>query len=447
LRLIPVLVVAVAAVLLAVALALAGWFVPVSYPDTAGYLRAAESATPWSFERHPLYGWLILAIDRAGLQRSSIAPLQFLLQVLAALALTSAALAQGLDRKAATALGLAALLNQALVIWGNALLPEALAMSLFTLVLAFALLAMRERLFWPMAIAIAAVFAAACILRPIVAPGLVMIPLLYLLLCRRDGQGWRGLRALILLALMVVPLVAQSAVRYREVGHFGIVSFSGFGRMGLAAQVLSPDLVSRLPEAQRALAVELLAAKQKAVDAQTAMPLFRNSVGERSFATTALDGFDTLARNYDEILWGQVAALQKPDEAWVAFDRRMGALANAIVRAAPERQVFWTAGATARLIGRLLTYNVAFVVFMVLFVLAALWNIARHGNALGGASGRSWTPLVLVVGAWVVSTSALTVIAAFPALRYTDTAGVMVSALPLYGLFLALAKTKTAAPA
>jgi hypothetical protein len=38
------------------------------------------------------------------------------------------------------------------------------------------------------------------------------------------------------------------------------------------------------------------------------------------------------------------------------------------------------------------------------------------------------------------------VLLAFPALRYIDTGGLMLTALPLYGLFLALRKTKSAAP-
>jgi hypothetical protein len=437
---------------LAAALALAavlyptGWFGPALYPDTEGYLRAASDANPWGLERHPLYGWLLQSLDRWGLGRTWAPALQYALQAAAAMALAGAAVSKGLDRKAATALGLAALIGQSVVIWGRALLPEVPAVSLLLIAIALAMVAMRERLFWPAAVLIGLAFGTACILRPIVAPAVVMIPLLYLLLCRMDRQGWRLLRALAMAALMAAPLILQSAHRYREVGHFGIVSFGGFGSMGVAAQVLTPEIVPRLPDAQRALAVEVINAKERAVESQTAMPLFRNSTGERSFRATALDGFDALARNFDEILWGQLVTLRRSGESWVAFNDRMGALSAATMRAAPERYLFWTMGATSRLAGRLLVYNAAFLAAVLLFALAALWNIARYGSALAGVSGRGWTPLVLIVATWVVSTSALTVVAAFPALRYTDTAGLMLTALPLYGFLLALAKTKSAEP-
>ncbi|MGL4239862.1 MAG: hypothetical protein ACRCTI_01990, partial [Beijerinckiaceae bacterium] len=150
--------------------------------------------------------------------------------------------------------------------------------------------------------------------------------------------------------------------------------------------------------------------------------------------------------NFDEILWGQLTALRQPGETWVAFNDRMGALSAATLRAAPARYVFWAAGATSRLVGRLIAYNAAFLLAAALFLAAALWNIVRHGSALAGGAGSSWTPLVMIVAAWIVSTSALTVIAAFPALRYTETAGLLLTALPLYGFFLAVSKTKSEAP-
>ncbi len=435
-----------AALVLSGALFAFGWFQPASFPDTEGYIHAASSATPWSFERHPLYGWFILTLEKAGLGRGMIPPLQLGAQIFAALSLAAAARLFGMQRAAAVALGLAGMVGQAVFIWGRALLPEAGATSLLLFALALTLAATRERLFWPAAVLAAAALAAAIVLRPIMAPALVMLPLLYLLLCRMERQGWRWLRAGAMLLLIAAPLIGQSAYRYREVGHFGLVSFGGFGSMGVAAQVLTPDILPRLPEAHRALAEQVLAAKDKAVEARTAVPLFRNSAGERSFQTTALDGFDALARNHDEILWGQVSALQMPGETWVAFNGRMGALGGAVMRAAPERYAMWIAGALSRLVGRLMTYNVAFVLACAAFALVALWNVSRHGAALGGGEGQSWTPLVLIVATWVISTSALTV-AVFPALRYTDTAGLLLTALPLYGLFLALAKTNSDDPA
>jgi hypothetical protein len=75
-----------------------------------------------------------------------------------------------------------------------------------------------------------------------------------------------------------------------------------------------------------------------------------------------------------------------------------------------------------------------------------LLNIARSGTALGGHAGRSWTAVVLICAAWVASTTSLSVIVAFPALRYADTGGMLLTALPFYGLLLALRKTRSDAP-
>jgi hypothetical protein len=216
--------------------------------------------------------------------------------------------------------------------------------------------------------------------------------------------------------------------------------------MGMTAQILTPDLIPRLPESQRQLAAQLLAAKERAVAEQSLMPLVRNSVGERSFQTTAVDAFDVLARNFDDLVWTHAMNLRQAGEPWVAFNARLGALSGAVLRAAPERMVLWQAGAFSRLVGRLFAYNVAFLLALGAFCAVACAGIIRHGAALGGSSGTSWTPLVLIVGTWTVLSTALCVLGAFPALRYTDTGGMLLAALPLYGMFLGFTKTNLDAP-
>jgi hypothetical protein len=434
-------IIALAALALASALYPFGWFAPLVFPDTAAYENALSAPNMWGELRHPLYGWILATAEASPLGKAALPALQFTVQALGAMALTGAARLAGADRRASLALGLAAVFGQSVVIWGRALIPEVFASGLLLVALALTLIATRERLFWPAAILAALTLGMAYTLRPIVLPAIATLPALYLLLCLRERQGWRLARALLLLVLLAVPFLAQSAHRYREVGDFGLVSFGGFGSMGMSAQILTLDIVPRLPEGQRALAIEVLAAKQRAEEAQTAMPLFRNSERERSFRATAIDGFDTFARNFDEILWGQLVNLRKADESWVAFNRRMGALSGAVLRAAPERHAMWIVGASARLVGRLFVYNAAFMLALAAFGGVALWNIARHGSALGGGAGESWTLLSLIVGAWVVSTTAVTVVAAFPALRYTDAGGLLLTALPLYGLFLAVRRS------
>lgn len=284
-------------------------------------------------------------------------------------------------------------------------------------------------------------------LRPIMLPAVAVLPLLFALFSRIVIREWFVARTVLLFLFGLLPLMGQSLYRLNAVGDFGLVSFGGFGISGMTVQMLTPDVIDRLPEVHRPLALQMLEAKDKAVAEQVAMPLFRNSVGQRSFQTTALDGFDTLARNYDEIMWGKLVSLKGQNESWVAFNVRMGGVNGAILRALPERWGLWVIGASSRLMGRLITYNAAFLMAMGLFGVVALVNITRSGAALGGSSGASWTMLSLITMAWVLCTTPLTVIATFPALRYVDTGGMLLTALPLYGLFLALRKTSSDAPA
>jgi hypothetical protein len=421
-----------------------GWFTPTEYPDTGIYVLSAQSANPWGESRHPLYGWWLMAM---GPGNSAVPLVQYIFHVVAALAFYGACRFAGIERVAALALALAAILSQGLLIWGRAVLPEMLSVSLLLLAIATVVAAVQQRWFLALLCLYTVALGLSYTLRPIMLPGVVVLPLLFALLSRMVTREWFLARTVLLLLFGILPFFGQSLYRLNAVGDFGLVSFGGFGISGMTVQMLTPEVVERLPEVHRPLARQMLEAKDRAVAEQIAMPLFRNSVGQRSFQTTALDGFDTLARNYDEIMWGKLVPLRLPDESWVAFNARMGAVNGAILRALPERWGLWVIGASSRLVGRLVTYNAAFLMAMGLFGVAALVNITRSGTALGGSSGASWTMLVLITLAWVLSTTLLTVIATFPALRYVDTGGMLLTALPLYGLFLALRKTSSDAPA
>ncbi len=421
-----------------------GWFTPTEYPDTGIYLLSAQSANPWGESRHPLYGWWLMAV---GPGNGALPAIQYVFHLIAALMLYGACRFAGIERSAALALALAAILSQCLMIWGRAVLPEILSVSLLLLAIAAVMAAVQQRWFLVLLCLYTVALGLSYTLRPIMLPAVAVLPLLFALLSRIVTREWFVARTVLLLLFGMLPFFGQSLYRLNAVGDFGLVSFGGFGISGMTVQMLTPDVVDRLSEEHRPLARQMLEAKDKAVAEQVAMPLFRNSVGQRSFQTTALDGFDTLARNYDEIMWGKLVPLRLPNESWVAFNARMGAVNGAILRALPERWGLWVIGASSRLMGRLITYNAAFLAALALFSVAALVNITRSGTALGGSSGASWTMLALITMAWVLCTTPLTVIATFPALRYVDTGGMLLTALPLYGLFLALRKTSSDAPA
>jgi hypothetical protein len=436
----------VVAVLSSILVAL-GWFTPVEFPDSNGYLLAAQSGNPWGEPRHPLYGWFLVALAGPGQGNDAVPAVQYVFHIVATVALYGACRYAGIERIAALSLALAAILSQCVMIWGRAVLPEMLSVSLLLLAIAAVMAGVQQRGFLLLLCLYTAVLGLSYTLRPIMLPAIAVLPLLFVLLSRIVTREWFVARTVLLLLFGMLPFLGQSLYRLNAVGDFGLVSFGGFGISGMTVQILTPEVVDRLPEVHRPLARQMLDAKDKAVLDQTAAPLFQNSGGMRSFQTTALDGFDALARNYDAIMWGKLSLLRKTDESWVAFNARMGAVNGAILRALPERWGLWVIGASSRLTGRLITYNAAFLMATGLFGLAALVNIIRSGTALGGSSGASWTMLSLITMAWVLCTTPLTVIATFPALRYVDTGGMLLAALPLYGFFLALRKTISDAPA
>jgi hypothetical protein len=443
----PVIILLVATAALSGALYSFGWFTPVEFPDTQGYVQAAQSANPWGELRHPLYGWWLNALATAGLGNSAVPVIQYITHVLAAVFLYAACRFAGIERIAALALAVSSLLSQCLMIWGRAVLPEMLSVTLLLLAISAIVAAVQQRWLLVLLCLYTAALGLSYTLRPIMLPAIGVLPLLFALLSRIVTREWFVARTVLLLLFGMLPLMGQSLYRLNALGDFGLVSFGGFGISGMTVQMLAPDVVDRLPEIHRPLAKQMLDAKDKAVLDQTAAPLFTNSNGVRSYQTTALDGFDALARNYDAIMWGKLVPLRNPDESWVAFNARMGAVNGAILRALPERWGLWMIGASSRLMGRLITYNAAFLLATGLFGLAALVNITRSGTALGGSSGASWTMLSLITIAWVLCTTPLTVIATFPALRYIDTGGMLLTSLPLYGFFLALRKTRSDAPA
>ena len=91
-------VLAAAALLLAAAFHLTGWLQPALFPDSYGYLRAAGSAEPWSLDRHPLYGWLALSLEKLGPGHALVPSVQYGMQVAAAFALHAAGRRAGLSQ-------------------------------------------------------------------------------------------------------------------------------------------------------------------------------------------------------------------------------------------------------------------------------------------------------------------------------------------------------------
>ena len=153
-----------------------------------------------------------------------------------------------------------------------------------------------------------------------------------------------------------------------------------------------------------------------------------NSAGERSFISAALGYFDIYARSYDDLVWGEIDKLRAPGESWVAFNQRLANFSFATIKAAPLRWAAWVAGATSRLVGRMIMTDAPMMVALTLLLIVAL---AAFAQSTPFGAGAADLPAVCAIAlAWLASTGPLVVLVAFPATRYIDTCAVLLPAVP-----------------
>jgi hypothetical protein len=405
--------------------------------DTASYLVAAAAEEPFAQQRSPLYGWLVGPLLAHPAAANLLPAIQALGMALAALLLVRAVRRLGLSDAAALAVGATLAASNLFWLWVNAALPEVPAHACLIVALACVIeIAAGRAVAWRLVL-VAVATALAGALRPSLLPAAVLLPLLLLLLPHTLSRRRAMALALLLLAAGVVLPGTLSALRSVRYGSPAPVSFGGFQMSGMAALMLTPDVAARLPPAQRPTATAIIAARNALVAAGRIADLPLNSTGHHSFVTTALFYFDILARMHDTLLWDGVMAQRRPDETWPQFDRRMGDLALAVIRAAPVDYAAWVIGATARLVGHALVLNPAFVLpFAALLLLRAV-RPARRGD-----TARDLRGLIALNAVYVVVTGVPVTLATFPASRYVDSCALLLGALPIYLLLAPLLAVK-----
>ena len=395
---------AVAALLLA-GLAVNGQMAPWISPDTPSWLAPCFDSSCLGSMRFPLYGLIVRVIGEPALPW-----LQDAAFILAAAALAQAVRRRGASPETALALGLAPLLSSMMLLWGRAVLPDVWAQAALLGALAATL---RRRL-----VLAAVLGTTATLLKPGLLPFIVALPCLLLIL---DG-AWRP-PARLLLGL-AAPFLLIATLRLATVGDFNIVSFGGFQMSGMAALMLTPQTIGRLPADLRPEAQDILARRDALVAAGEVAPIPANSAGARSFASAAAGYFDLLARFYDPLLYDGVRPTRQPGESWVAFNARLQRLSFAVLRAEPLSYLAWLLGATARLVGRMVVFNPGIYLGAGLLLAGALRprrpEPATDGHLLG------WLVVITTAGA-----AALTVLTTFPAARYIDGAEMLIAAWPI----------------
>ncbi len=418
-----------AAAILLIALWLTGGLSGAVAPDTASYFTPLQAENPWGEMRHPLYGLLASWAGGNATAPGRVVLIQAILHAAAALLLYAGARVGGIGGIGALCLALAALLSQGSLYQLRLLLPEAPAIA--ALILAFAgVLAAANSVFAYrlLVLPIALATTLAYLLRPSFLPAIFVVPALWYVLARRNGQGRRAVRTGLLFCLIAAPFLIQSAYRWQTLGDFNIVSFGGFAMSAPAAFMLSPEIVAGLPEKVRPTGQAILTAREAAEAAGRVARTPLNSTGERSFVSAALGYFDIYARAHDDLLWGVIVKERAPGESWIVFNQRLASFSIATFKAAPLRWAAWVAGATSRLVGRMIVTNAPMVV-----ALAALLIFGGPAFAMRaplGASAADLPAVCILTLAWLAATAPLAVLVTIPATRYIDTSAVLLPAVP-----------------
>jgi hypothetical protein len=408
-----------------------GWTTPWINPDTASYLIVAPYPQFYFQPRLPFYGWLVAALGGESSFRL-VVWFQLALHILAAMMLYVSVRRLDAGKAAAMALFLAALLSQAFLIFGDSIAPETLAVSL-TLVAMSATLLVASAVHWKRYLLLAAMAGvAACLLRPIFLPLIVMLPVLLVLAARITARAIVPLRVVVLLLASLLPLLAYMADRARHTGDFRLVAYGGFTISGMAGLMLSQDIVERSPAPDREFAGRVLAARQQAEAAGRVLRTPVNSKGERSFLSAAAGYFDIYARTYEDLLT-EITKLRSADEAWAEFDRRLQRFAVTTIILAPERYAAWVAGASSRLVGRVIVTNAPFMLASFALLVALLSTLRGPGRIRNLTGSTDVLLVVAIVAVYVLCAAPLAVLITYPTSRYIDTAAVLLPALPLLG--------------
>lgn len=430
-----------------VVLAATGAFVPIVTPDTASYFDLGDFPDFLARTRTPLYGWL-MRYATVGDRQYALVPVVQILTYLAAVWLLVAELKTfGLS-------GVAVLTAAAALLFANALFFAASLVHAEFLATACGLLGFAGvvRLAGPQPrrwayVLILAGAGSAYVLRPSLLPLVIVLPLTFIFLRAIRGERAPLARAGAILGVTAIPLLAVSLLRSIVVGDPGLVSFGGFAMSGLAGLMLSDDVVARLPDDLRSLATQILAARRAREEAGEMIGIPLNSSGVRSYYSAALGYFDVLARTYDNVVYDVVLPTRQPGEPWVAFNRRLQRFSFAVVLAAPDRYAAWIVGAIGRLIGHAVTTNPVFVFAAGLAAVAWSWRtLCGRGRQPASAAPLDLPVLVVLAVAWLIGAGAMSVLVTFPALRYVETASLLLAAPALYGAVLAVAPGRARAP-
>ncbi|HZI64909.1 MAG TPA: hypothetical protein VFE44_09030 [Thermoanaerobaculia bacterium] len=344
---------------------------------------------------------------------------------LSVLALFEALRRFGVSAPGAAAAALPLLASPLVPYFVPAVMTEALAAGLALCVLALVLLLAVRR----GAGALWALLGAATFATYLVRPGFVflvaLVPLALAALRRAGDTGaGRGRRSAATLlgafALCLLPLLAWSVLRWRVVGDFGLVSFTGYHLTGIAASMLDEDVVAALPLEQRGLAAEILRRRQRAglTPVRSALPFARwrekHNTNTYKFALPLARGEYRRAST----------ALGESARHWprdVYVNRRLTGFARAVIAARPGLYLKWLAGAWVTALALLIAQHWLWATGVFALVGAAVRKVRQRGAPQTAARELEWSrtlSFLALAAAFAVSALALVLFLQPPEWRY-----------------------------
>lgn len=309
--------------------------------------------------RTPGYPLFLRVVDRLCRGFACLPEIQLALYCLAAMGLAAALRRFGLSHVAAAA-GASPILYSSLVphmapsVMTD--IPAAgLALGTISLLLVLLVEPRRGTVRAALALGIGLCLALAYLVRPAYLFLVVLVPAAGLAL-PLPGPGAPGLRRRLkrtatLAALSLTPLLLWCSLRWAVVGHFGLVSFSGYNLVGIAGSMLDEEVIAGLPQEEKPLARNILEKRRQLglapVDADTPYAGWREPLGINSWRI-AVPAARWAWR--EQASRGQEPAVSLPRDVYV--NHRLSRLSKAIIRQRPGLYIAWLARALGTALGR-----------------------------------------------------------------------------------------------
>jgi hypothetical protein len=408
-------------------------------PDTPSYLVPPSDGEYFLTGTRTIgYSALLSAIGMID-SHDFVPCLHFAIYGVAVLVLHAALLRFGFGSRAALWGASALLYNNILLSSVNWILPEVVAPAAAILVMAALLMAVSDpqrRLPW---VALGVAILAAYLLRP---SNLVLVPLVpivaaALVVVRRDPREWwvEGSRIIaVALALAFAPLLLICGARLVLAGNFGLVSFTGSNLIGIAGQLLTPEVVPSLAPNLRPLASAIIERREALIAEGRLRPLST--------------GYDSMANNYDPLVFSvaRPLALDMFDQHNEQADAALAAISIAAIKARPQLYVSWVSKTAWRGVGRMIAtvpVLLALAAGMVLTYVVLMVEARRH-EPLGphvrdaGLDRRSLelNAVLFIAIPFAMASLLLTVLVQTPLQRYTDAAGLFLPMIPAVAIVL-----------